>query len=115
MTLERQDVMRSSPSRPRSLPTRGRDRPRLLREDFLDFSRLAVIWIDLQGVLQLFLGHVEIIGFQVSHSEVIVISGIFRIPLYCFLGFDGLLEQINRCVINALLVISPAERVGGIR
>ena len=87
----------------------------LLGEDFLDFSGLAVIRADLQSVLQLFFGHVQIVGLQIGHTEMIVIRGIFRIALDRRLRLDGFLEQINSRVINSLLVIGPAQRVGGVR
>src|ERR1700685_3726901 len=83
----------------------------LLREDLFDFSRLAIIGTDLQRVLQLFFCHVEIVGFQIGHAEVIVIGGIVRTTLYLPLGLVGSLKYINRAMLNALLVVAPPELV----
>ena len=87
----------------------------LLSEDFLDFAGLAVIRADLQRVLQLFFGHVQIVGLQISHAEVIVVGRIVWAALNLSLGLNGFLEQIDSGVIDALLVVGPAESVGGVR
>src|SRR5277367_4453850 len=58
---ERQQGLCEPPSRVHQFSTRSSYSSGLLREDFLDFASLAIVRADLQSVLELFFGHVEII------------------------------------------------------
>ena len=59
--------------------------------------------------MELLLGQVETVRFLVRHAEMIVIGGIVGV------GLDGLLEQVDCGIVNALLVVRPAQGVGGVR
>jgi hypothetical protein len=58
---QRQQGSCEPPNRLHQFSTRLSYSSGLLREDFLDFASLAVVRADLQSVLELFFGHVEVI------------------------------------------------------
>jgi hypothetical protein len=80
----------------------------LLGEDFFDRVGVGEVGINFQCLLKLFFGHGVVVGFFVGHAEVVVKGGAV-FPAF----FDGLLKSVDRGRVGALIVIGPAESVGG--
>jgi len=68
-----------------------------------------ILWANLQSVLELLFGHCVVVCLRKGHAEMIMICGIFRVPLH------GFLQQWNRGLVNALLVVGPRECIGYVR
>src|ERR1700722_17876844 len=56
-----------------------------LAQNLSNFVGLTIIGADLQSVLELFLRCVEVIGFLIRHSQMVVVGRILRIALDRFL------------------------------
>src|SRR6266851_1446332 len=92
--------------------SRARLRPQL-RKLFSNVVRIAVLRINFEDAFQVLLSQSRLCRLGVSQSEVIVIGGAVRLfvlrrKLYC------LLKQINRRLVDALLVKSPTQSVGNV-
>jgi hypothetical protein len=79
------------------------------REHFSDFIGVDVVRADLKSFLKLLFRHRVVVCLLVGNAEVVVECGILRVRA------DGFLQSIDGGTVCALIVVRPAEHVGGVR